>query len=122
MKISEWSEGELSAWIAEKHEPRPLKGTHRTAEFYASRLKWWVIDDEKGSAKPRLYTDPEICLKLLKGLIGSRYGIADGFRRITNQMFTIARRECREFVSCDDLERAIAEAWALAHGIEAEHG
>lgn len=102
MKISEWSERELSAWIAEKNEPK-------------------LPDDHHGIWHPRPYTDPEICLRLLKENLQHGFRIR---RTETNEILFIRIEDhgLHKGSACQTLERVVAEAWALAHGIEAELG
>lgn len=94
MQVQELSTEELSRLLAEHFEPKPQT---RLADRFLSELGWWLRRryDSGGRWEARKYTDPEICVRLLKWLLD------DGF--------VMSR-------SSKGTERAIAEAALLLTG------
>jgi hypothetical protein len=106
MKLSQVSKEELSRWIAEKNEsPMNFVNTCRDSEY-----GWWKRRYFDGAwiVESRSYDEPEIAMRMLNK--SSKRFVLTALQ-IQARIDYYGNRE--ESVS---LERAVAEAFALAHG------
>ena len=115
--ISSLAKDELSRWIADKMEPKPKRDIE-TVRGQKSKYGWWRIEVEHWSWEPCPYDDPEIAMRLLKWLIEN--GLKPYFIHL-NVGGKSTRLLCASVNgegSCmdGDLDRAIAESFALANG------
>ncbi len=133
MTISELSKDELSRWTAEKMEPfagitESFMKEYR--KFFGDQFRlphefghssggfWWFViyyGDGKFSGNPVAYDRPEIAIWLLKWLLGHSFEIND--HRVYGQTVEpIPFSTVRVLIRDNDIERALAEAVALALG------
>ena len=60
---------EISRRIAEREEPKPTFIESLDCGWFGTAGGWWLrFFEDDSTVMPRLYTEPDICLRLLKGL------------------------------------------------------
>ena len=125
--IRDLSDEELSAWIANKLEPRPIWTHPRKAREYLGTFysdgKCWQVRFEHGERKdqqPRdMVNDAAMRWMLLEKLI-AEHGFSWGMRKVERQV--VEHMSCEGSLKEQHTEqsklnrRAVAEAWALSNG------
>ena len=120
--ISSLTKEELSRWIAEKMEPLATVKwvADKSCLFWDSTGGWWKTYQgsfTQVATQPSPYDDPEIVMRLLKKerFIGVVQGFGSDYGKYSATFSSVAGTQVSGW--CNSLERAIAEAFALANGL-----